>query len=523
MKKRLKRGLACVLAVGMICSCSQIAFAEETDGKYGGVLVYTPGVQSEQNLGYPAGDTNMLMDLNASPALESLFRLDSEGNIVCWLAESYEISEDGLTYNIKIRPDIKFHDGTPMDAEAVVWNIQKCMENGKGQYARIASAEVADENTVTIKMNEPDILLLANMAADPCGLIISPAAFEENGAEWAEKNPVGTGPFVFKSWENDVEVVYERNEDYWGKDEDGNQLPYLDGIKVVYQTENAVIEAALEAGEIQTWIRADADSMLKFEGKDGFVAQNASVPSCNYNLVPCLNTDNPAAVKEIREAICYAVDFETVVYGLFGISSVPTNQNSVEGRIYFNDQLTPRNYDPEKAKELLEQAGYHGEEINFYAENAALQEKMLTAMLPYLEEVGINAKINLLDAGGYFSLLMNDFQEGFMIGGYNYSPHEFGKMYSLLSASANLPVANYSMDDETYQLFEDARGCASLEESAEIVKELQKKIYEDHIYLISVMTQYESSIAASNVQDSGFYVFGGYHWTPETAYFAEAE
>lgn len=518
MKRRGKKAVTCALAVGMLCACGQMAMAEESEGKYGGILNYSPGVQSEQNLGYPAGDTNMLMLLNASPALESLFRLDTEGNIECLLAESYEVSEDGMEYTIKIHDGVTFHDGTPMDAEAVVWNIQKCMENGKTQYTRIDSVEALDELTIAVHMKESDILLLANWAADPCGLIISPTSFEENGPEWAEKNPVGTGPFVFESWENDVEVVYTRNENYWGKDEEGNQLPYLDGVHVVYISENSVAEAALEAGEIHEWLRADADSLPKFEGREGFVAENASVPSNNTNLVPCLNTDNPAASKEFREAVCYAVDFDTIVEGLFGINSVRTYQCSVEGRIYYNENLTKREYDPEKAKELLAQSGYNGEEVGFYAENNATSDKLLNAMLPYLQEVGINAKINLLDAGGYFSVLMSDFKEGFLLGGYGYAPHEFGKMYNLASASASLPVANYSMDDETYQLFEDARSCATTEESAEIVKELQERIYGTNLYQISTMTSYESCIRSDEVKDSGFYLYGGNHWTPETAY-----
>ena len=519
MKKRGKKAIACALAVGMLCSYGQMAFAEDAaDGKYGGTLTYSPGMQNEQNLGYPCGDVNMLMNTNAAPALETLFRLDSEGNLICWLAESYEVTEDGLQYTIKLRPDVLFHDGTKMDAEAVVWNIQKNMENGKSQFAKIASVEATDELTVTIKMSESDILLLANLAADPSGLIVSPTAVEENGIEWAEKNPVGTGPFVFESWENDVEVVYTRNENYWGVDADGNQLPYLDGIHCIYMTENAVAEAALEAGEVQVWTRADADSVPKFEGREGFATSKSEVPSSNINLVPCLNTDNPTASKEFREAVNHAIDFAAIVEGLFGINCVVTNQNSVEGRIYHNDEIPKKEYDPEKAKELLEQAGYNGEELVIYGDNGVMNEKLLTAMVPYLEAVGIKTRIELLGTGAYFSMLTEEFKDGFLVGYYGYAPHEFGKMYSLASASANLPVANFSMDDETYQMFEDARTSASTEASAEIVRELQKRIYETNLYLISVATTYDLVIQNTEAADCGFCTLGGGRWTPESAY-----
>lgn len=87
--------------------------ADPSADKYGETLVYCPGVQDEQNLGNPSAATNMLMDLNAAPALESLFRQNAQGEIVCWLAKDYSVSEDGLVYVIQIREGISFHDGSP--------------------------------------------------------------------------------------------------------------------------------------------------------------------------------------------------------------------------------------------------------------------------------------------------------------------------------------------------------------------------------------------------------------------------
>lgn len=492
---------------------------ETVESKYGGVLVYSPGMQNEQNMGYPAGDTNMLMNMNASPALETLFRLDASGNLVCWLAESYDVTDDGLHYTINLRKGVTFHDGTAMDAEAVAWNLQMNLDNGKAQFNRVESIETEGDSVVKVNMSQADVLFLPNLASDPCGLIISPSAFEKNGAEWCEKNPVGTGPFVFQSWENDVKVVYTRNDHYWGVDADGNQLPYLDGIECIYMTENAVAEAALEADEVMMWVRSDADSTLKFIGKPGFIAEKAGVPSGNFNLVACTETDNPAANKDVREAILYAVNFEEIVDALYSLNFVATKQNSLPGRIYYNDKLTTREYNPEKAKELLAKAGYaDGVEITFHADNSSFSEKLFTAMSPYLEAVGITMKINLLDMGGYFDLMVKDFSDGFLLGGYTYAPDEFGKMYALASNSAALKVINTKMDDETYQMFEDAKGCATLDEAAEIVKQIQESIYGTNLYFISVMTSFDTVISHDYVHDTGFYTCAGFHWTPETAY-----
>ena len=105
--------------------------------------------------------------------------------------------------------------------------------------------------------------------------------------------------------------------------------------------------------------------------------------------------------------------------------------------------------------------------------------------------------------------------------GYNYSPDEFGKMYNLASNSAALKVANTYMDDETYQLFEDARSSITQEQAAELVKQVQESIYVTNRYFISYMTQYECKISADFVKGAGFFTLGGYHWTPETAYIAK--
>lgn len=523
----MKRRAAFLLAMALTATFAAAGFAQEVSAEgqepvYGGILSYSPGVQSEQNLGYPAGDTNMLMVPNAAPALESLFKQDGAGNIMCWLVENYELSEDGKEYLFHVRQGIQFHDGTPLNAEAVVWNIQKCMDNGKVQYTRVASVEAVDEYTVKVVMNEADILFLANLATDPSGLIISPTAFEKNGAEWAEKNPVGTGPFKFVEWQNDVKVIYEKNENYWGKDENGNQLPYLDGVECLYMAETAVAEAALEAGEIQAWFRASADSIMKFADREGFVSGKAVEPSSNINMVACLDTDNPAAKKEVREAVDYAIDFDAISNGLFGNVSTPTTQCSVEGRIFYNDQLTVREYNPEKAKELLAEAGYEdGVTITIYGSQDDFTEQLCTAMGPYLQAVGITPDIQLLDTGGYFDLMMNGFNEGFLIGAYGYAPNEFGKMYNLLSKGCTIPVKNFTMDEETYQLFEDARGSASLEECAELVHQIQESIYGENVYLISMMTCYDGLIYNEGLHNSGFFEYASNHWSPETAYLTE--
>lgn len=491
--------------------------------KYGGVLTISPGVQSEQNLGDPAGNTNMLMIYTGSPAVESMFRMDSKGNIIPWLIEKYEISDDGLTYTFHVRQNVYFHDGTLMDAKAIAWNIQNCITGKKAEYQRVSSVNPTDQYTLEIKMSKPDALLLANMAGTTSGLIVSPTSYQKNGKDWATKNPIGTGPFVFSSWDNDVKAVYKKNPNYWGKDAQGNKLPYLDGVEVDYMAQPSVAEAALQAGELLAWCRADSDSVQKFQNISGFIAQKAEAPTADYVLTGCNKDPNSVTANEsVREAVACAVDWQTIVNSVFNVSCTYTNQDSLPGRIFYNDKITIHKYDPNYAKQLLAKAGYsNGVTIPFYATTDSVQQKLLTAMQPYLSAVGITMDMKLMEAGGWFQVMSASFNNGFLLSGINYSPNEFGKMYALLSASSNLPIHNFSLDDSTNQLFETAKSCKTMDEAANYVKQIQEDIYGKNCYQISVMTQFECLIQKDSVKDAGFYEYTAYHWTPETAYIAK--
>ena len=155
---------------------------------------------------------------------DPLLRLETDGSISPSLAADWTISDDKLTITLNLREGVAFHDGSTLDADTVVWNINGARdpEFGDGavvDYRRIESVEALDDLTVQVNMSEPDANLMVALAAstDARALIMSRAAREALGADEYAFNPSGTGPFKLASWEPGVELVLERNEDYWGE------------------------------------------------------------------------------------------------------------------------------------------------------------------------------------------------------------------------------------------------------------------------------------------------------------------
>ncbi|MFS8544200.1 MAG: ABC transporter substrate-binding protein, partial [Limnochordales bacterium] len=151
---------------------------------------------------------------------EPLFELTPDGQIVPHLVESYDVSDDGLVWTLYLRQGIRFHDGTPFNAEAVKYNLERILDPANAVTFRfliapVTAVEVVDEYTVRLTTDAPFAPILAHLTHSSIGMQ-SPAAIERYGEDYA-RNPVGTGPFKFKEWVRQDRIVLERNPDYWGE------------------------------------------------------------------------------------------------------------------------------------------------------------------------------------------------------------------------------------------------------------------------------------------------------------------
>lgn len=227
------------------------------------------------------------------------------------LAESWQASDDGLTWTFSLRPDVTFHDGEPLTAEAVKMSIDTAKERAGASFiwAPLESVEVVDDLTVQFNLSYAAPLDL--IAASLYGAwIVSPAALEAAAADDAYFESgleAGTGPYMLESYTPDQEVLLTRFDDYWGGWEDGQ----YDKVLTLIVPEAVQQQQMLEGGEVDLALRIPAENVDSFEDRDGYTVMREPA---FFNYLGFLNTlrpplDNPT----VRQAISYAMPYQDII------------------------------------------------------------------------------------------------------------------------------------------------------------------------------------------------------------------
>ncbi len=283
------------------------------------------------------------------------------------LAESWESLEGGLTWTFKLRPDVSFQDGTPFNAEAVKYNIERVLapETASAQMAAdlgdIAEIEVVDDLTVTIHFATPSVNLLDALRRMP---IWSPTAAEEHGLEGFDRFLVGAGPFVLDEWVPNDRIVFSKWEDYggWNSVQDHEGPAYLDSITIRFIGEDAVRAAMLETGDVHIVRELPAANVEDYEDREGFELITGYQAGTGLQMV--INIRNaPLNILEVRQALQWATDQKAIndlaYSGLYLVSDGPVN---VVHPCYWPGAADLYGHDPAKAMELLESVGYTDED-----------------------------------------------------------------------------------------------------------------------------------------------------------------
>jgi peptide/nickel transport system substrate-binding protein len=337
------------------------------------------------------GDSRPEQNLNIH-VYDSLLDLDSENKVVPSLAESWAPTND-LTYRFNLRKGVKFHDGSPFNAEVVKWNFERFINPDTkatvlNYFRWLDKATVVDENTIDISLKAPAPLFLKYIAS--YGYQASPKT-----AETMATKPIGTGPLRFGEWVKGDHVTLEANPDYWGTKAALGKLTF----KSLPQPSSRV--AALRAGEADVVIDLDPTAAKELQGAGGD-AKIASVPGYrNIYLLVDHRADTPLKKREVRQALNMAIDKDALVAGLLEGYGTP-----LEGQPYspmyfgYNPGIKKIPYDVDQAKKLLAQAGYaDGFEIKFVTPfGRYLKDKELTeAIAGQLEKVGVKATIEVVE------------------------------------------------------------------------------------------------------------------------------
>jgi peptide/nickel transport system substrate-binding protein len=315
------------------------------------------------------------------------------------LAESWTISDDGLSYTFKLRQGVKFHDGTDFNAEAVKFNIDRqCppkvtadMSYGPFVFASVKDVVVVDANTVTINLTQKNTAFLANLAMSLAAPMVSPKALTDGNNSVMEA-PVGTGPYKFVKWSKGQNVVLIRNDEYWG------EKAKIKNVVFRFIADNSARVLALNNGEADMIDGIDAtvvDQITK-GGNKLFEAPGMNINYMAYNTSTAMFKDVAA-----RKAVSQAINVDELVKSLYqGYSEKATTilPTFVPG---YDSTVAQVAYDPTAAKAALAAAGITKIHMIAYTNprpyNAATGAALATAIQGYLQKVGVECTIDTFD------------------------------------------------------------------------------------------------------------------------------
>ncbi|OCS87015.1 ABC transporter substrate-binding protein [Caryophanon tenue] len=453
------------------------------EGATGGVLVYGRGGDTV------ALDPAIVTDGESFRVTENVYDTlltfgEQDTTVQPSLAKEWTVSEDGLTYTFMLEEGVTFHDGTTFNADAVVQNFERWAAGSAEQFyyynsmfmsegeSVIASVEAQDDTTVVFTLTRPQAPFLKNIAMSPFA-IASPAAFDQ-----LEDNPVGTGPFKFVEWKRNDSITLEKNTAFW---KDG--LPKLDRVIFRAIPDNSARLNALTTGEIDIADGINPSDATSIQSNSEL--QLIERPSMNIGYLGLTNNRAPFDDVKVRQAVNHAIDKQTIIDAFFqGYAEPAVNPmpSTISG---YNEEITGYEYDPEKAKALLAEAGYNGEEFELWAMPVPRPympdgQKVAEAIQKNLEDVGMKAKIVTYEWATYLEKAKNGEADAFLLGwtGDNGDADNF--LYTLLDKD-NIGSNNYAYysSDEAHTLLVQAQSEVDEDKRNELYKQAQVIIHED--------------------------------------------
>jgi peptide/nickel transport system substrate-binding protein len=468
------------------------------------------------SLGYPPTMQGTPDQLSARPCIESLFRMDNNGNTIPYLVDTVKEDPAAKTFTFTLKKGITFHDGTPFNAAAVQWNMMnfKSTASGSATFAKLASIDVVDEYTARLNFSSWDNTLLTNLVSPP-GYMISPTAFQKNGADWCRNNPVGTGPFKFVSWTRDVSKVFEKYPNYWqaGK-------PYLDKIIITIIADPTVEEASALKGENDILSIATVKNASNLAAQ-GFIVSKCPVGGGLRTLIgDSGHADSPFANLKVRQAVSYAIDPQPIIDSVWKGMMPKTNQFATPGTWAYNPNVVGYPYNTVKAKQYLADAGYPtGFKTTLYCLNDPYQVSCYTAVQGYLQAVGIDAQLQVLDSGKWVDMQQNTgwnnalYGQGILVAADPLSNFQF-LTSSSTSATAKTTLKNAELD----KTFADASAATDFATKKDLTWKLQVLVHDTYCVWNPILVNVGISVKTKKVHDDGISDMAFGLWSPENAW-----
>jgi peptide/nickel transport system substrate-binding protein len=360
---------------------------------YGGSITIAQGVEPP-GLDPTTATSAVIPRVVYSNILEGLVKIDRNGKIAPALVRDFKISKDGKEYTFILKKGVKFHDGKPFDAEDVKFTFERLMDPKTATahpeyYKDIDSVQVVDSHTVKIKMKNVNSMFLFNLAR-PDSIIVNKQAVDR-----LKSAPIGTGPFKFVEWVRGDHITLAKFDDYHRKG-----IPYLDKVTFKFIGDPSAQIASLKAGDIDV-IAYDVspENALLLEKDPKFKVLNGYTTT--KVILSTNNSRKPFNDVRIRRAMAHAIDRTALIKGAMSGYGVPIGSHMDPGNPYYIDLTPYYPYNPEKAKQLLKEAGYADgfEAVIKLPERYVYARRSGEIIADMFSQVGIRLKIELTEWG----------------------------------------------------------------------------------------------------------------------------
>ena len=480
------------LAVAILLCLTFPVYSADVNPVIGGTLIFGRGGDS---VGLdPAHEEDGESFKVCENIYDTLIRYKDESTEVePALAESWESSKDGLTWTFHLRKGVKFHDGTPFNADAILFSLNRQHESNHpfhsvgGPYIYWSDTGLAntvdeitavDEYTVQITLKQPYAPFIYTIAMTPFS-IVSPTAVKKWKVDFTN-HPVGTGPFIFDRWDRNDKVVLKVNKGYW----DGR--PPLERIIFRSIPDNSVRLIELQNGSLHAMEFPNPDDLPQIREDPNLIV--IEQPGMNVGYLAMNMDKKPFDNLKVRLAINHAINKRAIIEQLYQGMGIPAKNPIPPTMWSYDDSIEDFAYNPEKARQLLKEAGYaKGFKTTLWALPVPRPyipdgQSLAVAIQSDLRRVGIQAKIVTFDWGTYLEKTKNGEHDMAMLGWSADIGDPDNFLYYLLSkTAAEKPAGNIAFyrSDEMQEIIDRARSTTNQAARIELYKRAQALFHRD--------------------------------------------
>ncbi|GEL24592.1 glutathione ABC transporter substrate-binding protein [Pseudonocardia sulfidoxydans NBRC 16205] len=472
--------------------------ATEAPAKNGGTLILA---EDREIVSFDPTIQNS--NMAALAVYDSLLKLDDKGVPQPYLAKSMDTTDNGTTWRMGLRPEVTFSDGTPLDAQSVITNVQRHIDKKSSPSNRyavvIGSMRAVDPTTVEFTLKNPSgtfpQLFALPFSSGNLGTIVSPKALQEKGEAGIAKEPVGAGPFVFSSWVRDSKLTLSKNPNYWQQG-----LPHLDGLEFRPLPDTETRYASIENGDVDVMFGGYHTELIRGLGNPNLKVYYGSGNGAEY--IYFNQQKAPFDDRRMREAVIRSIDLNALAAsqyrgqmerasGYFGDDTPYSTQQSRDSWPAF---------DIEKAKQLVAdyKAGGGNATVQYKTTNAPNRVAFAEFLQAQLKAAGIDIQVQFYDLAQYSSSVVqsHDFQIAGWVGGPTDTP--FPGAYNLFHSGGSTNYGEYS-NPQVDALLDTAVSTTDPDELAKAYQQVQQ-LTNDDLAVAYYSRGYLSTIAKPEVE-----------------------